>query len=610
MLNFNSIMMILLLSFIIFIIFRFIKRAHKTESYYHHAVDMTFDRLMFIVKDELSEMVKEDVFAGLDDEALSSAMKIKSNIIKALKNCVYGIDNDKEIVINLIMQIISKHCPKEEDLQKIIQFGTDKIDVQIMFETIIYKYTKTEGKNALKFIIEKYELDKPKYVIEDKTKPSFRIDADEIRQIYFEENIELSYTDKCNILAILIFQKYKGFGCIDTIRASNINGVNIGTSGSIIQFFGNRTHIAENSIWINFKGKQIHMSFLDMQDEEETRRIVQAISRWNNPGPLTEKRGYLVNTMYDKSRVLSVRPPMSEYWAVFIRKFELNPLHLHQLIYKNYIKNWELAEELIKYLMRGQVTTAFTGRQGSGKTTMMAGAIEHIDPCYTIRVIEMAPELYLREMYPERNILSLQETEFVSAAEAQDALKKSDGAVSLFGEVATDDIAVRMIQTAQVASLFTIFSHHANTAQDLVYAIRNSVANVGNITNIKTAEDQVVSVLKVNVHLDYTTSGKRFIERITEIIQLEEGVPYPELDMENLEWSRANVEKEYYTRTTDRQTFIVKDLIRYDKKNDTYVPVNPISVKLLQHMINCIPESEVSNFKNFIKHWFFNVGGF
>ncbi|MBR1442218.1 MAG: hypothetical protein IJ583_01645, partial [Firmicutes bacterium] len=341
---FNFMMLFILTAIIIAVVILFIRRANKSDEFYHKSVDMTFERLQLIVRDELSEMVKEDTFAGLDDAALNSALKIKGNIIKALKNCVYGIDSDKEIVINLIVQIIANHCPTDDDLQKIIKFGTDKIDVQVMFEILMYEYGKSEGRDALNVFIEKYKLAEPKYVIEDKTKPSYRIDADEIRQIYNSENIELTYNDKCNVLAILIFQKYKGFGCIDTIRASSVNGVNIGTSGSIIQFFGNRTHVAENSIWINYKGKQIHMAFLDMGTEEETRRIVQAISRWNSPGPLTEKRGYLVNTMYDKSRVLAVRPPMSEYWAVFIRKFELCPLTLHQLIYKDYITNWELAE--------------------------------------------------------------------------------------------------------------------------------------------------------------------------------------------------------------------------------------------------------------------------
>ncbi|MBR1442017.1 MAG: hypothetical protein IJ583_00605, partial [Firmicutes bacterium] len=83
-------------------------------------------------------------------------------------------------------------------------------------------------------------------------------------------------------------------------------------------------------------------------------------------------------------------------------------------------------------------------------------------------------------------------------------------------------------------------------------------------------------------------------------------IPYPELDKKNLEWSKSVVEKEYYTRTTDRKTFITKDLIVYDKKTDTYKAVDPPSERLLLHMLNCIPEAELQNFKDFIKYHYFN----
>jgi pilus assembly protein CpaF len=305
--------------------------------------------------------------------------------------------------------------------------------------------------------------------------------------------------------------------------------------------------------------------------------------------------------MYDKSRVLALCPPLSEYWACFIRKFEVTPLDLHKLIYKDYITNWELAEGMIRFLMRGQITTAFTGRQGSGKTTMMAAAVQEIDPRYTLRIIEMAPELYLREMYPERNILSLQETPTISASMAQDALKKSDAAVSLVGEVATDDVAMRMIQLAQVASLFTMFSHHANTPEDLVYAIRNSVANAGGITNIKTAEQQVIDVLKVDVHPDFTPDGKRFIARISEIVKLSESVPYPDVSKKDLGYSKAVLDREYYSRMTDRETFTTRCLIRYDLATDTYVAEELPSEGLIKYMLSVMPVEFQAEFKNFIK---------
>jgi pilus assembly protein CpaF len=232
---------------------------------------------------------------------------------------------------------------------------------------------------------------------------------------------------------------------------------------------------------------------------------------------------------------------------------------------------------------------------------MMAAAVADIDPRYTLRIIEMAPELYLREMYPERNILSLQETPTISASMAQDALKKSDAAVSLVGEVATDDVAMRMIQLAQVASLFTMFSHHANTPEDLVYAIRNSVANAGGITNIKTAEQQVIDVLKVDVHPDFTPDGKRFIARISEIVKLNESVPYPDVSRKDLDFSKAVLDREYYSRMTDRETFTTRCLIRYDMDTDSYVAEELPSEGLIKYMLSVMPIEFRDSFKEFIK---------
>ena len=73
--------------------------------------------------------------------------------------------------------------------------------------------------------------------------------------------------------------------------------------------------------------------------------------------------------------------------------------------------------------MVGRVTCAFTGRQGTGKTTAMVASIAYIDARLTLRILEMAPEMYLRERYPDRNVYSVAETQYVSAAELQDALK-------------------------------------------------------------------------------------------------------------------------------------------------------------------------------------------
>jgi len=597
----NTILIIVTIVAIVAGLVIFYTRMRKEQSEIYNAVEMTFDKLLETVKNDLSELVKEDTFTGSSEAEFNSLLRRKTRISNALRDSISGLDSAKDIVIDLIYNVVTKNLPTEDDILSVIEFNSEFLDPHIKFEVLMYRYKKEHGRKALSVFMDKYGLAEAKRVIEDKTRSSYVITTEDIYEIYEKEAPELDYVDMAKILSVLIFQKYKGFGCIDTIREMDINGVNIGASGSILTHLRAQKHVAHNSIWIYYKGKYIHFRFLNMGSEEETRRIVQLVCRYNNPGPLTEKRGFIVNTMYDKSRVLALCPPLSEYWACFIRKFEVTPLNLHQLIYKDYITNWELAEGMIRFLMRGQITTAFTGRQGSGKTTMMAAAVQEIDPRYTLRIIEMAPELYLREMYPERNILSLQETSTISASMAQDALKKSDAAVSLVGEVATDDVAMRMIQLAQVASLFTMFSHHANTPEDLVYAIRNSVANAGGITNIKTAEQQVIDVLKVDVHPDFTPDGKRFIARISEIVKLSEAVPYPDVSKKDLDYSKAVLDREYYSRMTDRQTFTTRCLIRYDMATDAYVAEELPSEGLIKYMLSVMPIEFQDEFKRFIK---------
>jgi len=254
--------------------------------------------------------------------------------------------------------------------------------------------------------------------------------------------------------------------------------------------------------------------------------------------------------------------------------------------------------------MEGQVTTAFTGRQGSGKTTMMGTMPRFMDPKHNIRILEMAFELYLRESFPERNILTLQETEWVSATKAQDALKKSDAAISLAGEVATDEVAVRMIQFALIASLYTIFSHHANTTESLVSGMRNHIVAAGGFDNTYVAERQVLEVLRMDAHLDYEASGYRYTERITEIIRMAENLEYPQIDENNIELSRAKMEREFYYRQTDRKSFFVQDIIRYDQEKYEYVTVNLPSDEMLKHMLGRMTRGQQEEFAGYLlENW-------
>ena len=261
----------------------------------------------------------------------------------------------------------------------------------------------------------------------------------------------------------------------------------------------------------------------------------------------------------------------------------------------------DLVINTIKYLIKGEVTCAVTGRQGSGKTTLMSAIIRYIDPRYTIRVLEMAPELYLRELYPDRNILSFQETTTVTAEMLQDAQKKSDGVVSLVGEVATDKVAMNMIQMGMTASKFTIFSHHGNTTKDTVLTLRNSLVNAGGFSNMETAEKQVTDVVRFDIHLERSADGKPYVQRITEVVQLDSAVPYPEYDEKDPVNSFNRIHAEYFRRETDRISFDTREILSYNLETDTYYTKHRMTKKTEDFIRNHIPSAnERARFDYFI----------
>ena len=90
--------------------------------------------------------------------------------------------------------------------------------------------------------------------------------------------------------------------------------------------------------------------------------------------------------------------------------------------------------------------------------------------------------------------------------------------VTILGEVATHEVASWLIQVAQTASLFTMFTHHAKTTKTLVEGLRNALLKEGGFQNETIALEQVVSSIRFDVHMEKTREGERYIERITEII--------------------------------------------------------------------------------------------
>ena len=617
----NLILIAIVIGVAIAIVRRFVTKRQNEEVEDQMQVDdrtYTLETMIAFVKRRLDEITKINLYdIGLSEEELKRRKNKKYELKKALKGCTYGDVNDKKYIKELIYDMLyNEYGVDETNISKAIPFDIPSLlTSQDKFDIILYMYKSEFGYEALTEIIKKYNLADLKYIAGE-SKPSYVITPEEIDDIFEKENFALTFQDKLNVVVQRIYQQYKGYSSIDEIRDMNIDGISGGVSGLPESFLSqvaqtdadylgqiseHKVPRACDSIWIMFQGKSIRLAFLSFGTEAELKRVCQNIYKFNNPGQLSDTNGYKINEMKDGSRVVVVRPSMSETWAFFVRKFDVKRATLEQIVK---FPGKEDTIDLLKYLVKGARIISLTGEQGCGKTTMLMAMIENIYETMNLRITETAFELHLRKIYPTRNILSMRETETISGQQCLDVQKKTDGSVNIIGEVATDPVASWMIQSAQVASKFTLFTHHAKTFPDLVTALRNSMLRAGVFSDERTAEEQVVQVLNFDIHLVKDFRGRRYIERITECIPVQDKNEYT-FDYRKEKTLEGKIDKfmdnatMFFTKTTNRELYQYRNVLEYH--DGTYVLTNPISDKNIKEMLNNMDDNDAEEFKKFVK---------
>lgn len=524
---------------------------------------------------------------GLNQAEIEQRLRSKNELRKALRNCVYGDRAAKTYVKDFIKDIlIKKYKISNENIDEIISFyHVSKLTAQDKFEILLYIYKKDYDNRALEELINEYHFDQPKENTEGML--YYDITEEDIHSAYDScMLLSLNYNDKLNILTQRIYQRYKGNGSIDEIRDMKIDGVSAGVSG-IPEGFELDSFIdaallpaSYDSIWIFYHGKTIHLSFLSFHSYKELIRVCKNIYRYNNPGQLSEVKGYTVNEMKDGSRVAVARPPFCESWVLFVRKFDsVLQENIQHLITD---ENNELPINLMKWLIKGCRVIGITGEQGSGKTTLLMSLIGFINPTYNLRIQELSFELHLRKLYPNRNIVTFRETNSITGQEGLDFQKKTDGAVNILGEVASASVSNWLIQMAQVASLFTLFTHHAKTTQDLIVSMRNSLLLEGGFHNERIATEQVADTINFDIHMKKMVNGHRYIERITEIL--------PARQLNSMEKSDLT-----------RGLFEIQDIVVWE--NGRYCFKNQLSQESIAKICGYLDEKESELFLLSINSW-------
>lgn len=462
------------------------------------------EELIQAIKEKLNQLLRTSLYElNLNKEQLEAFAEYKKMMRRQVKDCACQNAAAKEAVCRFIEKALEELYGMTEDfLNQCWYFSKEyQVSVTFQFEVLLFSYRNRKGENGLGELLSE--------LLKEKAEGDFEIRESDIRSLFGRKQVLLSFREKKCLLIQSIYEAAFGLGVVDTLLQMRLDGISCGVS---------KEKAGAQSVWLMYQGMVYNLSFLQMPDSE-LRRVSRLLARNNQSGQLSEAKGYVVAEAADFSRIVVIRPPFSENWAFFIRKFDsVKTKTLEQLITG---RNATEVVHFMKWMILGNQVISITGMQGSGKTTLLMALIAYIPPEYTLRILELAFELHLRKLYPKRNILTLRETGDLSGQEGLDLLKKTDGNVTIIGEVATAKVAAWMIEAGQTGSMYTLFTHHAKNVQGLIASLRNCLLQENLFQNEKMAERQVVDVVRFNIHLHKDRTGKRYVERISEIIPKE-----------------------------------------------------------------------------------------
>lgn len=601
----NLLIIILILGLCGGFIFLFIREINKDDAIEEDDSSIDEAKLVQVVSETFSAMQKQNLNdLNLSRDELEKKNQEKSAIRRNLKEAAYGNRQAKREIKDIIIGIIQDvklDLVNEENINDIIRFNSPaSLSTKDKFQILLYlymnvftyldkdgKHQRTYGSSGLEQMINDYNLHRVRFRPDGNR--YYEIDADDINRVYADvmqkyPNI-LTPNDKYQIIAQRIFEQYKGFGAVDLLFDNVVDEIDCGMNGipkgsydiqQVTENKGKYTYSYE-SVWIMLHGLNIHLSCLSFGTQEELVRVCQNIYKFNAPAALSRRKGNVISTMKDGSRIVVVRPPFCESWAFFARKFDSTPSIAPEDLFRD--KGAEYVIKMIKWIIMGRRNSMLTGDQGTGKTTTLKSILRFVPEFLTLRIQEKAFEMNLRYVYPERNIVTFQETDSITMQEGIDTQKKTNGSINVFGEIAYAEAVYEYLQTCRVASLYGIGTHHAKDARALVksFAINGET------------EETVAQTINFDIHMN-KSNDKRFCQRITEIVPVRDR-RYPSQIKPSGNQTEDFIKdtQEYERRVTDRQIFDANDIIIYF--DGEYI-VKQIPSKYMRDMmeLNMTPE--------------------
>lgn len=530
--RFNAAACVLIIAAFVILVWKFFLR--RNHGRFVEAPEDPFS-LEYLMK-QTSKMINQTLRTRVEDLHLNKVETEKQRHNKTqlrnnLRLCRGGDEGAKAYIKDYIASILQCDLGVNEGtIENIIRFGNpEEMMCDDKFEIILRYYERSCGRLALECLLRDNGFD---HLREGR----YEVTREDIDRLYrkLETELELSYYDKLEVVVQRMYQLLYGHGCVDKLRDMAVDGVSVGVSGIPEDMFNytgellngaakqaRAFNFSYDSVWVFFHGKSIRLGCIGCHSQKELIRVCKNLYSYKAPHQLSENNSRVENDMRDGSRVVVGRPKFSDSWFAIVRKHSQGILMPLEEQIKD--KGAEYVSGVAGALIHGEQVFAITGGQGCGKTTLLRGLIRFVRTWHNLRIEELIFELELRRAYPDHNILTFKELPGISIQDGLEFQMKTDGDVNIFGEVVKRVVAAYIIRISQT-TLYTFFTHHAKTTDALLRWFRNALLEENGFSSEDVAMEEVINCLSFDIHMASDDTGRRYVERMTEVIPGTDGL--------------------------------------------------------------------------------------
>ena len=560
------------------------RRADKSEWKDDH---FAFASLCELVRVHIENYLNEDILElNLNRRETESRQTMQLEIENATRWSCQGDVGKRNYLKDFIKGVLVNELGVDEvSINKAIDFEKPiNMSPVEKFEYLYTIYQKHNRFDIMRLMMNDFHWDDPKPTGDGRTTVRY-IDKYDIDRAFlnckYKTKGKDTYDSQLDTLVQRVFEKLYGNDVVDLlILDESLDGVSGGSGGktkitndyiknlekTLTENAGDEPANQYDTVYCMYHGMNIRLKFLSFGSVNTLASVTKKVGSYDVQHTLSKKQPVLVGTTRNNARVVSVRPPHGMGWSFWIRKFESGESRHVESLVTHYGRGIVIA--LLRTITQGMLNFVVSGDQGSGKTTLLKSLVNYFNPNYTIRTAEGSFELGLQNLYPGRNVYSMQERGDQTVYDILTSTKKMDTDIVIVGEVNEPKIAGAFVQVAQSGSRMAATTLHHTSTEALIEYLRNALVSEFRISNVDIAEKQIVDILNFDVHTEKDLSGHFYIKRITEIVPAT-NTPYPK--------NTSEAQLEYYKRSTDRHYYELHDIIVFDHENMCYRVQNNIS---------------------------------